>query len=306
HTAVDGTVVTFDANTTTVADNGDGTYTITRSDGTSATIDTNAGSNPYDNATSGMAATSVQDAIDEIVNHLNSGAGVSLVDNADGTVSLMADDGTVLGTVDKTQVTANGDGTYTLDPGNGTPVTIDTNADALAFDNSTNGFTSTNVQDALEEIQQNLDNTTDILVDNGDGTFTHTAVDGTVVTFDANTTTVADNGDGTYTITRSDGTSATIDTNAGSNPYDNATSGMAATNVQDAIDEIVQTIETNKGDLAVSDGIEFTASDGIDKLLADAGIGIADGGVTTDKLANDAVTNTKLANDAVNTENITD
>src|SRR5690606_19287116 len=118
-----------------------------------------------------------------------------------------------------------------------TPVTIDTNADALAFDNSTNGFTSTNVQDALEEIQQNLDNTTDVLVDNGDGTFTHTAVDGTVVTFDANTTTIIDNEDGSYTITNADGTTSTIDTRASTNPYDNTNSGMVSDNVQDAIDE---------------------------------------------------------------------
>ncbi|MDM1518172.1 hypothetical protein HX089_17690, partial [Myroides odoratimimus] len=38
---------------------------------------------------------------------------------------------------------------------------IDTNAKAIAFDNSTNGFTSTNVQEALEELKTKLDGTSD-------------------------------------------------------------------------------------------------------------------------------------------------
>ncbi|WP_268223997.1 hypothetical protein, partial [Sinomicrobium oceani] len=60
-------------------------------------------------------------------------------------------------------------------------------------------------------------------------------------------------------------------------------------------------------DLSVSEGIAFTGgTDGTGKLLAAAGIGIADGGVTTDKLADDAVTNEKLADNAVQTENIAD
>src|SRR3546814_7378699 len=52
----------------------------------------------------------------------------------------------------------------------------------------------------------------DALLDIGDATFTHTAADGTIITFDANTSTVTDNGDGTYTITNADGTTVTIDT----------------------------------------------------------------------------------------------
>src|SRR5690606_17893046 len=143
-------------------------------DGTSAIIDTSATAKPFHNTTSGLTYGNVQDAIEESVSKKGYGAAVILTDNADGAVSLIADDGTVLGTVDKTVVTDNSDGTFTLDSGDGTPVTIDTNAGALGFDNSTNGFTSTNVQDALEEIQTNLDSTTDILTDNGDGTFTHT------------------------------------------------------------------------------------------------------------------------------------
>src|SRR5690606_35809179 len=58
-------------------------------------------------------------------------------------------------------------------------------------------------------IGENVDS--DAFVDNGDGTFTHTAADRTAVTFDANTSTVTDNGDGTYTITNADGTTVTID-----------------------------------------------------------------------------------------------
>src|SRR5690554_2512553 len=60
-------------------------------------------------------------------------------------------------------------------------------------------------------------------------------------------------------------------------------------------------------DLSLSAGLEFTGgTDGTGKLLADAGIGIADAGITTAKLANDAVTNDKLADNAVTSANIVD
>src|SRR5690606_10136645 len=265
HTAVDGTVVTFDANTTTIIDNEDGSYTITNADGTTSTIDTRASTNPYDNTNSGMVSDNVQDAIDEIVSTIEGGAGVTLVDNGNGTVSLLSDDGTVLSTVDKTIVADNGDGTYTLDSGNGAPVTIDTNADALAFDNSTNGFTSTNVQEALEELKTQLDGTTDALVDNLDGTYTHTAVDGTSVTIDANTTSVTVT-DGVYTFTDAGGNTITsIDTKAAASAYDNSVSGMTATNVQDAIDEIINNINSGAGVTLVDN------ADGTVSLLADDG-----------------------------------
>ena len=59
----------------------DGTYTYTDEAGNPQVINTNASSNPYDNATSGLLATNVQDAIDEI----NAAAGtVSLVDLGGG------------------------------------------------------------------------------------------------------------------------------------------------------------------------------------------------------------------------------
>src|SRR5690606_27356286 len=62
----------------------------------------------------------------------------------------------------------------------------------------------------LEELVQ-ANETVTTLIGNGDGTYSYTSEDGTVVTFDANTSTVTDNGDGTYTITSDDGTTVTID-----------------------------------------------------------------------------------------------
>ncbi|MBI6118386.1 hypothetical protein I6U49_16865, partial [Salegentibacter sp. F63223] len=94
---------------------------------------------------------------------------------------------------------------YTFTNGNGDVITtIDTNASASGYDNTNSGLTSTNVQDALDEIQSNLDNTTDVLVANGNGTYTHTAVDGTEVIIDANTTSVSVT-DGVYTFTNGNG-----------------------------------------------------------------------------------------------------
>ncbi|MDN3725571.1 hypothetical protein QRD02_14390, partial [Aequorivita sp. SDUM287046] len=65
--------------------------------------------------------------------------------------------------------------------------------------------------DIYNEIISIINSTTDIFVDNGDGTFTHTAADGTVVTFDANTLTFVNNGNGSYTFTNENGETLTID-----------------------------------------------------------------------------------------------
>src|SRR5690606_32545117 len=148
------------------------------------------------------------------------------------------------------------------------------------------------------------------IVDNGDGTYTYTNEDGTLVVLDGNTTSVTST-DGVYVFTDASGNVITsIDTNASANGYDNTSSGLTADNVQNAIDEVVSkvdVIENTKGDLIVDGGLEFNGStDGTDKLLADTSVRIADGGITNIKLANDAVTNAKLADNSVNTENITD
>src|SRR5690606_18571966 len=108
------------------------------------------------------------------------------------------------------------DGVYTFTDGTGTIITtIDTNvsADTVAFEAGESGLTSANVQDAIVEINTKLDGTTDILVDNGNGTFTHTTAGGTELTFSANTTKVEEV-DGVYTFTDGTGTIiTTIDTN---------------------------------------------------------------------------------------------
>ncbi|SKB96150.1 hypothetical protein SAMN05660841_03321, partial [Sphingobacterium nematocida] len=91
---------------------------------------------------------------------------------------------------------------------------IDANAGAIAFDNSTNGFTSSNVQSAIEELQTKLDGTSDKLVNNNNGTYTHTTVAGDEIIIDANTTTVAVD-KGIYTFTNGKGEIITsINTNA--------------------------------------------------------------------------------------------
>src|SRR5690606_40355638 len=95
-------------NKASVTDNGDGTYTIDNGDGTSVVIDTNANASSYDNTVSELTATNVQSAIDEVVSTINSGGEVELIDNANGTVSLVTEDGTPLGTINKASVTDNG------------------------------------------------------------------------------------------------------------------------------------------------------------------------------------------------------
>ncbi|MDM1381076.1 hypothetical protein HX059_19065, partial [Myroides marinus] len=79
-----------------------------------------------------------------------------------------------------------------------------------------------------------------------------------------------------------------IDANANSIVYNDNTTNLGATNVQGAIEKLLEKITTvagTTGDLALSGGLEFTGgTDGATKLLADAGIQIADKGVTSEKL----------------------
>ncbi len=270
HTTVSGDIVIFDANTTTIVNNGDGTYTFTNANGDTITVDV-----------IGDVVTNIQNQgaiYNEIINLINAGSDI-FVDNIDGTFTHTTVNGdVVIFDANTTTMVNNGDGTYIFTNTNGDTITVDVIGDVV-----------TNIQNQgaiYDEIIALIGNTnSDILIDNGNGTFTHTAVDGTIVIFDANTTTMLNNGDGTYTFTNANGDTITINTNADNIAFDNTNNTFTSTNVQDALEELLATIETNKGDLTVEGGLEFTGTtDGIAKLLADAGIQIADGGVTAEKL----------------------
>ncbi|MEJ2163194.1 MAG: hypothetical protein P8X60_07755, partial [Robiginitalea sp.] len=99
------------------------------------TDDQTAAEVTYDNTTSGLTASNVQEAIDEI----NGLAGtVSLTDNGDGTYDFTDAGGTVTTITDTSisTLTDNGDGTYTYTDEAGATQTIDTNASANPYDNT--------------------------------------------------------------------------------------------------------------------------------------------------------------------------
>ncbi|MEK6452391.1 hypothetical protein AAEZ63_13445, partial [Myroides sp. C2723] len=78
-----------------------------------------------------------------------------------------------------------------------------------------------------------------------------------------------------------------IDMNASNVAIDNKV-GFTSTDVQGALEELlknIKAVESTKGDLTVAGGLEFTdQSNGTGKLLANAGIQIADKGISADKL----------------------
>src|SRR5690554_4387765 len=234
HTAVDGTVVVFDANTTTYVNNGDGTYTFTNANGATMTIDI-----------IGDVINNIineGDIYNEIVNIILQNSD-ELVDNGDGTFTHTAVDGTVLlFDANTTSYVNNGDGTYTFTNANGATMTIDVIGDVV------NNII--NEGDIYDEIINIILQNSDELVDNGDGTFTHTAVDGTVLIFDANTTTFVDNGDGTYTFTNDNGESMLVDV-----------IGDVVTNIQnqgDIYDEIINIVLQNSDELVDNGDGTFT------------------------------------------------
>src|SRR5690606_40853710 len=84
NTTVDGQTVTFDANTTTMVNNGDGTYVFTNANGDTITVDV-----------IGDVVTNIQnqgDIYNEIMNLIGSNSDI-VVDNGDGTFTHNTIDG---------------------------------------------------------------------------------------------------------------------------------------------------------------------------------------------------------------------
>src|SRR5690554_740622 len=251
HTAVDGSVVTIDANTTTV-EVADGVYTFKDGAGnTITTIDTNAEAIAYNNDNSGLTAENVQDAIDELADKLAEGAGVELKDEGDGKITLIADNGDILGTVDKAALTEdlNNDGLFTFtrndgqdvvfdvnsvnvsekldadgnvigydfNDANGNPITtVFTDATNNYYNNDNSGLTAENVQDAIDELADKLAEGAGVeLKDEGDGKITLIADNGDILgTVDKAALTEDLNNDGLFTFTRNDGQDVVFDVNS--------------------------------------------------------------------------------------------
>ncbi|WP_394751359.1 beta strand repeat-containing protein, partial [Spongiimicrobium salis] len=230
-----------------------GTQTVNLN-GLVGTDDQTAAEVSYDGTTSGLTATNVQDAIDAI----NTAAGtVALADNGDGTYTFTdAAGGTT--TISDTSISTlvnNGDATFTYTDETGTPVTInlisgDANNNIIA---GSDGGLYLNV--ASVAIAETITNLTDV----GDGTVTYVNENG--VTQKVNKADLTDNGNGTYTFTNGDGTDVILDTRADSNPYDGTTSGLTATNVQDAIDQLASG-STDDQQLTLAAGNILTLEDG--------------------------------------------
>src|SRR5690606_12312266 len=264
HTTVAGDIITIDANMVIVTVT-DGVYTFLDGAGNTITsIDTNADAIAYDNATSGLVATDVQAALDELANLANNLTD-TLIDNGDGTYTHTTVAGDII-TIDANTVTVTvTDGVYAFLDGAGNTITaIDTNADAIVYDNTNSGLTATDVQAAIDEIVGLAGGLSDTLVDNGDGTYTHTTVAGDIITIDTNVVSVTVT-DGVYTFLDGAGNTITsIDTNADAIAYDNATSGLVATDVQAALDELAN-LANNLTDTLIDNGdgtFTHTAVDG--------------------------------------------
>lgn len=110
---------------TTIANNGDGTYTVTPGDGSTPfdiVTPVNAAGLPYDNAGSGLTATDTQGAIDELAANTHPEATVT-----NNPAPFSWDIVNQVGNIPQSgSYVDNGDGSFTLTPGDGSaPLTID-------------------------------------------------------------------------------------------------------------------------------------------------------------------------------------
>ncbi|WP_194419539.1 beta strand repeat-containing protein, partial [Muriicola marianensis] len=222
----DGTSVTVAK--ADITDNGDGTYTFTNNDGADVTVDTN-GLVVNNTLAGNLIATLTQaDGSSADINETIT----SLVDNGDGFVTFVKEDGTS-DTVAKADITDNGNGTYTFTNNDGTDVTVNTSG--LVVTNTVAGNLIATLTQA-DGSSSDINETVTSLVDNGDGFVTFVKEDGTSDTVAK--ADITDNLDGTFTFNNNDGVDVILDFNAAALPFDNSINGFIADNVQAAIEEV--------------------------------------------------------------------
>ncbi|MEH6621101.1 hypothetical protein, partial [Maribacter arcticus] len=174
-----------------------------------ASLDRTAAEIDYDNTTSLLTATNVQEAIDEI----NAAAGtVALVDNLDGTYTFTNAAG-VPTTITDTSISTmldNGDGTYTYTDEAGNVSTINTNG--IAVSNLVAGnriATLTEADGTISDINETItDITGTSTIGNEIGLYEKE--DGTTVSIQETITSIVDNNDGNVTLVNEAGASVTI------------------------------------------------------------------------------------------------
>ncbi|MDM1057261.1 hypothetical protein HX004_15995, partial [Myroides sp. 1354] len=250
----------------------------------------------------GNVVWSAQDAITTNVLTLTGSDLTSTVNGVSSTVSL----------VDKLSTEMFQNGSVTADKLNGGQ-----GADGRV---GVAGADGTITYKTLDEVVK-ANETVTVLVENANGTFTYynekeidangqPKAGATGVTIDPKEVSVALNTTtNVYEFKNSNGdVIGEIDANANAITYNDNSTNLGVTNVQGAIEKLLEKItevEGTKGDLAVAGGLEFTGgTDGAAKLLADAGIQIADGGVSTDKIADGAVTEDKIGDKAVTADKL--
>ncbi len=156
-----------------ITDNADGTYTFTNNDGSDVILDTNANSNPYDNTTSGLTATDVQAALDEVATGSTDDQNISGSGLAGNILTIGIENGTnetvdlsaLVGTDDQnlTGASLSGANILQIDIENGGSTTVDLSslddsgtddqtAAEVTYDNTVSGLTATDVKAALDEV----------------------------------------------------------------------------------------------------------------------------------------------------------
>ncbi|SDH68342.1 hypothetical protein [Myroides phaeus] len=291
----------------------DGVYTFVDGKGDKITsIDTNASATGFDDTNSKLGANNVQDAIDKLANTVNTTKGdlelskeLEFVGGTNGTNKLLANV--------SVGIKEGSIGTGKFEKGgNGTVLVTDKNGNVSWAEKTNETLT-----DAVK-----ANETVTVLVKNTNGSYTYynekevgadgkpvngatgVNIDPKEVSVELNKTTHQ------YEFKNAEGVViGSIDMNASNVAIDNK-GGFTSTDVQGALEELlknIKAVESTKGDLTVAGGLEFTdKSNGTGKLLANAGIQIADQGILTDKLADNAVTTAKIADGNVTTGKLAD
>ncbi|MBW2962382.1 hypothetical protein KW502_11290, partial [Mesonia sp. JHPTF-M18] len=225
HTSVDGTAVDFDANTVSYTRDVNNNYVFTNANGEGVTVEV-----------IGDVVNDIQNegaVYDEIIELLTSNSDV-FTDLGEGKFTHTSVDGTAVDfDANTVSYTRDANNNYVFTNANGLGVTVEVIGDVVN-DIQNEGA-------VYDEILELLENNSDTFVNNNDGTFTHTSVDGTAVDFDANTVSYTRDANNNYVFTNANGLGVTVEV-----------IGDVVNDIQNegaVYDEIIELLENNSDQL---------------------------------------------------------